>query len=244
MLRSAVLLFAIALPASAAGLFDPATAVSDAELAGMRGGFALPNGVDVALTVQTETAVDGSLVLRSVYRVDTGAPALAVYAPRPGETGPRVTLTMNTAQATAASGPIVTVDRVGGINTVAWSQPVPVSSINVVASVGGTVGAAPEGLSPLPVAAGGPGIATAAGIVTVTELARGVSVNLDGPTLDVTQLFGQAIGAVIANTADNRAIDSATTLDLDVRNTAALTAATAAMRAQDVVQNALAGRAF
>ena len=57
--------------------------LSDAELARQRGGFRLPNGVDVALTVQTQTAVDGAVVLRTVFRADQGAPTLTVFTPKP-----------------------------------------------------------------------------------------------------------------------------------------------------------------
>lgn len=243
MLRLVLLLAAVAVPASATGLFDPATAVDDAELARHRGGFALPNGVDVALTVQTDTAVDGALVLRSVYRLETGAPTLAVFAPAPGTTGPRVTLSSATPAPGTTISPTVTIDRAGGISTVAWSQPLPVAQINVTRA-SEPIGMAPEGLAPLPVVAGGPGIATAGGVVSVTELSRGTRVDLAGPMLDVTHLVGQAFGTIIANTADNRAIDTATTLDFDLRNASTLSTASATLRAQDIVQNTLTGRVF
>jgi hypothetical protein len=44
--------------------------VPDGELAGMRGGMALPGGLTLDLGVDIRTMVDGELALRSVYRSD------------------------------------------------------------------------------------------------------------------------------------------------------------------------------
>lgn len=44
--------------------------VPDGELAGMRGGMALPGGLTLALGVDIRTMVDGQLALRSVYQSD------------------------------------------------------------------------------------------------------------------------------------------------------------------------------
>ena len=65
------------------GRFDR-DALTDAELARQRGGFRLPNGIDVAMTVQTQSAVDGLVVLKTVFRADQGQPALTVLAPARG----------------------------------------------------------------------------------------------------------------------------------------------------------------
>lgn len=64
-----------------AGPFDGHKAVSDAELAQMRGGFRLPNGVEVAMAVQIDSIVNGQLVLRSVLVRDQGPANLEVYSP-------------------------------------------------------------------------------------------------------------------------------------------------------------------
>ncbi len=77
----AVLLLLAAAPAQ-----YEAPAVPDPELAEQRGGFRLPSGIDVAITVQTQTAVNGAVVLASVFRADQGAPTVTAYAPKPGET--------------------------------------------------------------------------------------------------------------------------------------------------------------
>ena len=59
--------------------------VGDETLARERGGFSLPNGIDVALSIDTQTAVNGAVVLRSVLKVDRGAPQIVAYVPRAGQ---------------------------------------------------------------------------------------------------------------------------------------------------------------
>ena len=54
--------------ALALAALGPAT-VPDHELSDMRGGFRLPSGIEVALTVRSDTSVDGALLLRSVFSV-------------------------------------------------------------------------------------------------------------------------------------------------------------------------------
>lgn len=71
-----------------AGVAACGTPLADEGLAAQRGGFSLPNGIDVALSIDTQTAVDGAVVLRSVFRVDTGKPETAVYVPRAGQVVP------------------------------------------------------------------------------------------------------------------------------------------------------------
>lgn len=69
MFRLTTLALLLALP-GAAGATMAAPAMSEAELAEARGGFALPGGLSIAIGVTTETKVDGATVLRSVYSVD------------------------------------------------------------------------------------------------------------------------------------------------------------------------------
>lgn len=60
--------------------------LADDRLAAQRGGFSLPNGIDVAMSIDTQTAVDGAVVLRSIFRIAEGAPRSAVFVPRDGRT--------------------------------------------------------------------------------------------------------------------------------------------------------------
>ena len=63
----------------------PAPPVADSELSAMRGGLALPGGVDLKLAVVSSTAVDGKTVLQTVYRLADGPPSLQILS---GEGGP------------------------------------------------------------------------------------------------------------------------------------------------------------
>lgn len=54
--------------------------VEDAALGAMRGGFALPGGLDVAIAVQSSTSVDGRPILTTLFTADRGPAALSVFA--------------------------------------------------------------------------------------------------------------------------------------------------------------------
>ncbi|HEY0150232.1 MAG TPA: hypothetical protein VGB70_14690 [Allosphingosinicella sp.] len=66
-------------PAAHASPFGKAP-LEDAALGGMRGGFALPGGLDVAITVQSNTSVNGRPVLTTVFTADRGPAAVSVFA--------------------------------------------------------------------------------------------------------------------------------------------------------------------
>ena len=207
---------AVAVPAFASPFGDTA-AVSDAELADMRGGFALPGGLDVALSVRLDTSVDGRLLLRTVFVADQGAPAVAVYAPPPGESGPAIAMRTTGGSTATASRIEVAFDRSNGVTMLrpTGSGLTPTVSIGTGGSVRGDP--APNGWPPLAVTPGGAAVATAGGAVSVEQLAGGLRVALDGPDLDVSHLTGQAFGTLVANTANDRVIDSATTIDIALR---------------------------
>lgn len=69
---------ALASPAAAEGPFGK-PAVTDETLATLRGGFALPGGVDVSIAVQSSTSVNGTPVLTTVFAVDGGPAVLSVF---------------------------------------------------------------------------------------------------------------------------------------------------------------------
>ena len=75
----------------------PGPALPDAALDTMRGGIALPGGVDLKLAVLSDTRVDGRTVLRTVFRADAGAPSLQVFvgdgSAVAGAAGPAVAVT-------------------------------------------------------------------------------------------------------------------------------------------------------
>lgn len=214
--------------------FGSAARASDAELAGMRGGFEVPGGVDVSLAVQMDAAVNGALVLRTVFRVDQGTPSLAVYAPPPGTAGPSWTApATNASTNTASPPPVVVLVGQNGISTVQPASTVP-TSISVSTTGNPAIGVAPPGWSALPVSVGGPAVQTAAGTIKLIPVAQGTQVQLAGMQLAVTQIVGQAFLNSVQNSANNRMIDTATTVNIDLRNTGATAAAIGAARVANI----------
>ncbi|MBC7284911.1 hypothetical protein [Hoeflea sp.] len=67
-----------------AGPFQ-AERVPDSVLAAQRGGLRLPGGIDVHLSIDTVTAVDGRIVLQTVTRIAEGSPVVSAYAPAEGQ---------------------------------------------------------------------------------------------------------------------------------------------------------------
>ncbi len=190
-------------------MFGGAAKVSDAALQTMRGGIALPGGLNIAIGIAIETRVDGVLALRTQFSTET--PGIQVYAGGPwaGATA------SGSATAAAATSPTIQYDRNAiGTTVVLW----PAATFNAV-KVGSGAGAnAPvPTMAPLPVSVGGPGVATAFGTVRLLGTATGNIAELTGPDLVIQQAIGQATGAIIANSANNRAIDTATFVGIDVR---------------------------
>lgn len=215
-----LLLLAQAGPMAAAPVPDPI-------LAEQRGGFRLPSGIDVALTVQTQSAINGAVVLRTVFQLDKGPASLTIYAPKPGETvaaGDRGTATQGTGM------PSVSYDSRNGIQV----QPaiggpnVAISSRSASASA-----AVPAGLAQV-----ASGAQTDAGLVT--EAARGgvQTVELRGADLSITHLSGNAFGSAIANTGSDRTIDTTTSVSIDLANAGPDVLGSAMMRVQDVATDA------
>ncbi|MDB5717675.1 MAG: hypothetical protein JWM38_1102 [Sphingomonas bacterium] len=197
----------------------PGLPLADSELAAMRGGFRLPGGIEVALTVRSDTSVDGALLLRSVFSVVNGAPLLQVLAPAKGgeapTIGPNEASVARAGDAAAAGSNALSVqfDRQNGVVFVPGATAV-APTINVTSGARADVDDA--GLVLL--AAGPAPIETAGGQVTVSALPEGMRVRLEGAGLDVSHLVGAAFGSVIANTASDRTIDTTTTIGLDLGN--------------------------
>lgn len=209
-MRGALALAALLAPAVAAASPFGVAAVADNELAAMRGGVRLPNGLDVSVGITLETRIDGQLALRSVAGTDgsvqvfSGGPAAMTAKAAPGRSTP--------------AAPTITINRSGAGTVIAPALATP----NV--SVGVTRGpAAPAtGGTPIALEANGAAVATGFGSLRLEKTAQGSAVVLSDPTLLVRQLIGTATGVVVANTADNRAIDTTASINVDLRNATAL----------------------
>ncbi len=206
--------------------FDSAP-VGDAELAGSYGKFIAPNGVDIAMIVQSDTAINGQIVLRSVLIADRGPASIQVFAPAVGAQGPQVQ--GNAAQsATGSQGLTVTIDRTGATSTVRPTYAASPTMPNVAIGEGGQTDS--SGLVPVTVSAGGAGVDTGAGTVTAATTANGSRITLDAQGLSISHLIGGATGSIITNTVNNRTIDTVTTVSIDVHNSEALSLGSSLLR--------------
>ncbi len=213
--------------------------VSDDELSEAQGKFVLPSGIEVAMAVRTDTSVDGALLLRSVFIVNDGPPALSVYAPAVGD---RVEQQSGGDAPAAGSGSVgnvsVVVDRASGITMVRTAGGVDAPKV----SIGVTTGEAlPDGLAQVVLPADGDAVATGGGQVSVQTSDRGARVMLAGDALSVSHLFGQSYGSIVANTANNRAIDTAVNISIELGNVNVTNAGSAAARIDSLALDSLRG---
>ncbi len=209
-----------------------ASPVAEPVLAEQRGGFRLPNGIDVALSVQTQTAINGAILLRTVFQVDRGAPSLTIYSPKAGEV-----VALDTAggekRAASATGPTISYDRMTGLQVVPGTSP---STLSVSAGRT-TTDSLPAGLTQVT-----DGTPTDAGAISDTTRNGVRTVSLAGADLTITHLTGNAFGSAIANSGSDRTIDTQTTVSITLGNAGPDVLGSALFRVQDVALDAVAMR--
>jgi hypothetical protein len=205
-------------------LFD-SPRVSDADLADMRGGFNLPDGLNVAIGIDVETRIDGVLALHTVYNSDGPDAGIHAYA---GDSGPASS--GGTVVPGAAPGASVSVSRSSSGTTVISTPSAGPTNVTMVSTA---APAASSTAGALPLTANGAAVQTASGSYTLTTNDRGNIVTFNGPSIEVQHLIGQATGVVIANTANDRTIDTTSTVNIDMSNVpvAAINSAFIAARA-------------
>lgn len=205
--------------------------VSEEVLEDSRGKFLLPNGVEVVMAVQTDTSVDGQLLLRSVFTVDEGPARLAIYAPAASQTvAPG---TSSQAQQAQPSDVWVSFDRESGVSLVERNFRSSAGSVTVSADAQAPVGQSPDGSPALTLTPGGR-VDTPNGAVSLNQLANGYKVSLSRRDLEVSHVFGQALGSVILNTANDRAIETSTTINLDLMNATPMNVGSAMPRVESM----------
>ena len=158
--------------------FAGAARLDEAELDRMRGGFLLPNGLDIALGLEIATLVNGEVALRTVLTLDQGS-AINVY-------------TGGSAPASGGDGPQVNLGSAEGSGS----------------GLGAGVPVTPNGAS----------INTPMGQISLEQGDRGSVVVLAGNALELRHMIGSITGAVVANTGNDRVIDTVVTVNLDMRN--------------------------
>ena len=193
----------------------PGPVVPDAELARMRGGLQLPNGLDVSIGIDIQTRVNGLLALHTVYANQGPATGVRVFADGPGPV-PLAPATQSVSAAATAGTPTLIVDRSPTGTTIIPSTATPATTVNLVNGDPSTW-LSGEGQTQIPVQPNGPAVATPNGNVSLASTSTGTVVSLQTPTLLVQQLVGQATGVVVANTANNQAIDTVSSVNVDLQ---------------------------
>ncbi|MBW8911495.1 MAG: hypothetical protein JF564_06345 [Sphingomonas sp.] len=178
----------------AAALPFPARAqVTDDALDRVRGGFVLPNGMDVSLGIGIETRLNGVLALRT--ELTTG-----------GDGSPIVFSGGGTPAAPAAgSGATTTIPGVAVVRVVEGSA----SPVEAAAGR--------QGLELTP---NGPALSTPSGSVQLIKDDLGSTVVLRDDSLELRHMIGRFTGAIVANTANDRTIDTVVTVNIDLQNSA------------------------
>lgn len=223
--------------AMAAQVYDQAP-LPDAELADLRGGIRLPNGIDAALTIETLTAINGAIVLMTVVKIDSGAPKTTVFAPIEGAEAPAPS------PAPIAPGspslPTISFDSRNGLHIVPGKGGLP-TAVTDNAAPGAQLqgGGVPDGLTQIDM-----GAPAQSGDGRITASVRGglQSVELALSDLQVMHFTGNAFGSAIANSGSDRAIDTQTTVSLDLRNAGPDVLGSAMLRVADVATEAMATR--
>jgi hypothetical protein len=198
----------------------------------MRGGFSLPNGIDIALAVQTQTKIDGAIVLRTVFQADDGPARFAAYVPTNSETA-----SVGTEHRTVTTTPpVIDFDNRNGLR---FAPGVTLPIVGASGKVQEIASGTPDGF--MAVEAGGP-TQTSSGLVLVSNAGPTYTATLDSAMLSISHLAGQAFGSVLANSADNRAIDVETTIDLSLGGVSPDVLGSSMFRVENTALDALRSR--
>ncbi len=216
-----------------------APTVSDPELATMTGKFIMPNGGSLALSITSDTLVNGALVLRTVLTVDQ-ATNLSVFGRTPdaaaAAAGDHAPDPAGNATAALTNGVSVLFDRRTGTQIL-------MPTVNAVrtADAGDHATPAELGIAPVTLSAGGPGVVTPDGTISLAAVRNGSQVTLAGDRLDVVHLVGQSVATAVLNAGNDRTIDTVTTIGIDLHDAAALAMGSAAMKVDALVSDVARG---
>lgn len=213
----------------------PNERVEDAVLAEQRGGIRLPNGIDVNLSIDTITAIDGRVVLQTVTRITEGSPVVTAYAPKDGTSVSLTQQDKSSGGTQSHSVPRVTYDRQNGLIVTSNVTTVPVT----VTSGQGSEAPQDSGLQPIDLTGSA---TTPNGIVKLRDDGGIGGVELQGTDIRILHLTQSALGSAIANTGSDRAIDTYTTVSIDLRNAGPEVLGSALLRVEGVALGALASR--
>ena len=201
--------------------FDRAARVPDRQLGAMRGGMRLPNGFEVAIGIDIQTRVDGILVLHTIYASD--GPIMGVKVYTDGTDGERYAPGTIVVMAPNSPAPIIVTTRSPSGTTIAPGSSSGASTVNLVNGPE-TTWVTADGQNEVPVTVDGGPVTTGPGTFSLRSASNGVTSELDTADLQIRHLIGQATGVVIANAGSNRAIDTVSSVNIDLQNVAPLVA--------------------
>lgn len=216
-MRTAITLalsLALAGPAAADLPFGGVVSIPEAALATMRGGILLSNGTNIAVGIALETRVDGVLALRTQYSTET--PGIQVFASGVTDAPAGGVVTVHAGNVNIA-GSTIRIDRTAMGTTITTAPAIRVNQLRV--SLGDAISPPADNATALALVPGGAAVPTALGMVRIIPSAGGTLVELAGRDLAIQQVIGQATGVIVANTANDRVIDTITTVNIDQRGT-------------------------
>jgi hypothetical protein len=189
--------------------------VVDAELAHMRGGLRLPNGLDISLGIDIQTWIDGRLALHTVYASEGPASGVRIFTDgvQPVKTVPAAA----TIRSDGVPGiPLLVVDRSPTGTTILPTNATAATTVNLVNGAP-SIWLSGEGQEEIFATPNGPAVAAPPGEVSLIADPCGTIVTLRTPGLEIRQLIGQATGVVIANSSNDRVIDTISSVNVDLK---------------------------
>lgn len=194
--------------------FD-AKPVSEPQLAQMRGGVLLPNGIAIAIGIDIQTRVDGLLVLHTIYASDgpiIGARVFTDGAAQP-ETAPG-TITVTTPD--NAGTPIVTVARTPTGTTVVANPGRPGATVNLVAAPA-SFWVTADGQQQVPLAENGAPVRQGPGSFGLSSAGGTITSTLAASDYEIRHFIGRVTGTAVTNTGNDRAIDTVSSVNIDLQ---------------------------
>ena len=196
-------------------VFPAVVRVPDRALARMRGGLRLPDGLDIGIGIDIQTRLNGALILHTIYSSDGPNAGIKVYTDGTNAVS-STPATVSVTTAATAGAPTIIVDRAPtGTTVAAQVQSVPVS-LNLVQGAPSTW-LDGSGQNMVPVTPNGPAVSSEGNDIKLTSDAQGAVVTLDAPGLEIQHLVGQATGVVIANTGNDRVIDTVSSINVNLQ---------------------------
>jgi hypothetical protein len=192
LLVGSMMVFSSVPVAAQSGSYEHVRMLSDRNLNDIRGGFLLPNGMDIGLGITVDTRIDGGLALSTVLTVDDAA-HLAIYSGGNGQGQTAATI---------------------------FLVPGPHGPSFVRVTQGALPSPGTSGRQPIAATPNGAPVQIPWGAVQLAQSDTQSTVVLVGEGIELRHMIGAVTGALVANTGSGRVIETTVTIDLDIRHSA------------------------